>query len=201
MKNLTCSVLYGILLAPCLLLCSVPAQAANRVFLNGAEITGVRDQTFTGATVRIDRNGDIFIEAASHSVMPASKAAAKTDAGGPNASLSQRYYLVTQPSAKAPQCELKINVNGEEKRTVRPGASPQLIMEISAWLHAGDNEIHVTGPWCNGQLLPGATPARLIIGRGHEENKVVKVDTILLSVSVGTATHWPISERKLLLAQ
>lgn len=174
------------------------AAAAGSVYLNGVDITSVRDKTFKNATVRIDDNGDIHIDAPGYKVevvdtqkKAAEKAAKKEDPGGPNPALANHYYLVTQPSAggKA-QYDFVVTVNGVEKKLI-PAGSPQVILEISAWLDPGPNEVRLIGRKNVGEGRKSdseAHEARLIIGRGHVEDKIVKIDSILASLKVDASS-------------
>lgn len=165
---------------------------ARNVYLNGVDISNIRDQTFTKATVKIDAQGNIYITAPGYKVeirdpKPQEQApeTTKPDTGGPNSSLSNRYYLVTEPSPQGrAQYDFSILVNGVEKKTI-PAGSPQQIIEISAWLHPGDNEVVIRGV----KNLQGGRKSssssdkvRILVGLGHEQGKTVKIDKVLASV-------------------
>ena len=128
-----------------------PVQAfARSVFLNGVDISNVRNQTFKDATVSIDKDGNVRIEAPGYKVEvkdPAPSSGTPTapplSKGGPNPALQKKYYLITQPSTDGrAQYDFVVVVNGVEYKTIKAGTS-QVIMEISAWLRKGDNEVEI----------------------------------------------------------
>lgn len=192
---------------------STPAIAA-KVFFNGKEITpylkSLEGKSFEKVTVRVDANGDVRIEAPQYKVdfeEPAAAPAAAAPAvaapalgaavedpddspGGANAALQTRYYLVTKPSTDGKaQYDFLVYVNGQKRKTVAAGSS-QIIVEISAWLQPGDNEIKVVARKATGNGRLSYSPqdvAKLLIGRGHEEGKIVKIDALMHSVSVSAA--------------
>ena len=118
------------------------AASARSVYLNGVDISEVRSQTFDKAKVVIDKDGNIRIDAPQYDV----KVVPSTlnDRGGPNPALKKKYYLATQPSKGSKvQYDFVIQVNGKDRRLVKVDG-PQLIMEISAWLRKGTNDIKIT---------------------------------------------------------
>lgn len=168
--------------------------AAATVYLNGVDITSVRNKTFKNATVRIDGDGNVHIDAPGYKVEVKPQSESKTEKkpkkkeeeGGPNPQLDNHYYLVTQPSAGGrAQYDFIVTINGVEKKVIEAGSS-QVILEISTWLKPGPNEIRLTA---SKRLESGrkstseADEARLIVGRGHVENKIVKIDGILTSLT------------------
>jgi len=50
------------------LLVFAPVAMARSVFLNGVDISGVKNQTFKNATVTIDHNGDVHVTAKGYKV-------------------------------------------------------------------------------------------------------------------------------------
>ena len=192
----------SLVLALIAILGSTPAQA-RKVYLNGVDISAVRGQTFKEATVAIDSNGDIRISAPGYKVEVVDKTpteqspskpappVAVNDRGGPNPLLAKRYYLVTQPSTDGrAQYDFKLTVNGVERKRI-PAGTPQVIMEISAWLRVGEHEIVIAADKNleGGQKSTAATDqARIMIGTGGEEEKIVKIDRILVSMRVNAST-------------
>ena len=192
----------SLILALMVLLGTTAAQA-RKVYLNGVDISAVRGQTFKQATVAIDSNGDIRIDAPGYKVevvdqnqaekKPAKPipAAAADDRGGPNPLLTKRYYLVTQPSQDGrAQYDFELTVNGTARKKIRAG-TPQVIMEISSWLQVGENEIVIAANknLDGGQKSTSASDqARIMIGTGGEEAKIVKIDRILVSLRVDATT-------------
>lgn len=175
------------------LLAAPAALLARSVYLNGVDITHVKEQTFRNSTVHIDKDGNIHIDAPGYKVRvvdddddaaaarqarPAETAKA---AGGANPALSMRIYMTTMPSALA-QYDLLITVGGVQRKLIKAG-QPQVIMEISAWFRSGKNAVEV-------QAIKNMEGGRrsnspkdsvgLIIGAGREEDKVVKIQSVFV---------------------
>jgi hypothetical protein len=191
------------LLVVLIILTGATAAQARKVYLNGVDISAVRGQTFKQATVIIDSNGDIRIDAPGYKVEfvdqnQTEKAPTKAapppispDKGGPNSMLTKRYFLVTQPSqAGRAQYDFSVTVNGVKRKEIKAG-TPQIIMEMSSWLRVGDNEIVITA---NKNLEGGqkstspADEARIMIGTGHEEEKIVKIERIWARMKVNASS-------------
>jgi hypothetical protein len=173
------------------------AEARTRsVFLNGVDISDVRGQEFKKATVRLDEKGNVHIDAPGYKVQVvepgtgSTSTAATNDNGGKNLSLSKRYYLVTQPSVGGvAQYRFLVSINGHVRKDIQAG-SDQVIMEISAWLHLGENEIVIKAMKNLGEGRKSSSPkdvAKVIIGVGHEDGKVVKIDSIKGSVKANAS--------------
>ena len=172
-----------------------------------SDISTVRNKTFLRAEVTIDAAGNIRITAPQYDVKVVDgKAAEKlpNDRGGPNAALSKHYYLVTQPSASGrAQYDFSITVNGEEKKVVEAG-SPQVILEMSKWLKKGENEvvIRATKDLSAGrQSTSSSDRATVLVGIGHVENKIVKIDDIKTRLDVDASQTQPTTKHYVLIAE
>lgn len=186
------------------------AAHARSIYLNGVDISTVRNKKFLKAEVTIDAKGNVRIYAPQYNVKVVdapSQAAAQAvpnDRGGPNTALSKRYYLVTQPSPRGrAQYDFAITVNGEKKKVIKAGSS-QVIMEISKWLHKGENEIIIKANKDTAGGRKSMSPsdkASVIVGVGHVENKIVKIDLIKTRVDVDAAKTQPISKHYVLTAE
>ncbi len=191
------------LLVVLIVLTGATAAQARKVYLNGVDISAVRGQTFKQATVIIDSTGDVRIDAPGYKVElvdqnQTEKAPAKAtpptispDPGGPNSMLTKRYFLVTQPSQLGrAQYDFSVTINGVKRKEIRVG-TPQIIMEMSSWLRVGDNEIVITASKNleGGQKSTSpADEARIMIGTGHEEEKIVKIERIWASMKVNASS-------------
>jgi hypothetical protein len=169
---------------------AAPFASARNVYLNGVEIGDLRGQTFKDATVYIDDVGDVHINSDRYKVevvdedgKPGGAASAvdEQDAAGANPQLRQRYFLVTKPSpAGRAQYDVAIKVNGVQRRVVKAG-DKELIIEVSAWFKAGSNtvELVATKNLRGGRASTSSDDkARIILGAGHEDGSIVKVDVI-----------------------
>ncbi len=175
-KHAVILVLAVLLAAPC-------ALAAGKLFLNGVDITGVKDRSFKNVkAVQIDANGDIHMDAPQYEVKVMETGGNAAAAGGDAnaAGLSGRYYLATTGPGKRVQYDLTIAVNGVERLVIK-ASDNATIEEITGWLQKGDNTILVTA---RKQLGAGRLSTAkddvltLMIGTGHVENKVVKIDRL-----------------------
>lgn len=129
------------------------AAMAEGLFLNGVPIDGVRDQVFEDATVRIDSQGNVHIDAPKYRVTGASTSTPSvTDTDGDSngdsngsssrsGRLSRRYFVVTQQtSVGATQYDIDVFVNARWVRKLR-GDEAQVVAEITEYLRPGRNSI------------------------------------------------------------
>ena len=185
---------------------AVRAAEARSVYLNGFDISEIRDQKFEKVNVFIDKDGNVRIEGSQYDVKVVPPAEnTLNDRGGPNPSLSKKYYLVTQPpkSAAKVQYDFTIKVNGIDKRLVASDG-PQVILEISKWLKKGENEIVITAEknLAGGRKSFSASDtSALLIGTGHEESKIVKIDMIKADVRVNGGTLETVEKRFVIIAE
>ena len=167
-----------------------PMASDRNVYLNGVEIPDLRNQTFKDATVYIDDVGDVHIDSSRYKVEVvdedgkpggAASEVKENDAAGANPQLRQRYFLVTKPSEGGrAQYDVVIKVNGVVRRTIK-AADPQLIIEVSAWFKAGSNtvELIATKNMRGGRKsFSSDDRARIILGAGHEDSEIVKIDDV-----------------------
>ena len=180
--------------------------AARSVYLNGFDISDIRDQKFEKVNVTIDQDGNVRIEGKQYDVkvVPPSQNALN-DRGGPNPALKEKYYLVTQPpkgGAKV-QYDYVVTVNGKDRRRISSDA-PQLILEISAWLKKGVNDIKVTATKSvtgGRKSFSAQDTAALLVGTGHVENKIVKIDRITMEVRVDGSGMQTVEKRFVIAAE
>jgi len=167
------------------LIAVAPAAMARKVFLNGVDITGVKNQTFKNATVHIDENGDIHLSAPGYKVQlvdadPGSEPADEANPdGGANPLLRMRLFLATNPSPGGrAQYDLSVSVNGVLRKQIKAGSSA-VIMEVSAWFKKGDNKVDVTATKNLGdgrKSVSSADELQLLIGAGTDEDSKVKIN-------------------------
>jgi hypothetical protein len=167
------------------------------IFLNGANIDGVRSQTFERCTaVRVDEKGDVHLDCPGYQVeTPRDEkgAAPAPQTGAPAiplaaaslapAQLGKRYWLVTeQVDGGAAQYDVDVFVNSKWVRKVKSGEE-QIVMEITKLLQPGQNKLlfaarkHLEA----GRRSSSAQAAlRLIVGEGEAGNGKVMIDNPLL---------------------
>ena len=89
-----------------------------------------------------------------------------------------------------------------ERKTVKAGDS-QLIMEISAWLEKGANDIVITAKKNTDggrRSVSTADKAALVIGAGHEEGTIVKLDVVHVKLKVNASQVIDLEKRSTLNA-
>jgi hypothetical protein len=147
------------------------AASAADVFINGENVTGIRNVTLASARVRIDEQGNVHVDAPGYTVRrvdlpagpdagpgrapPGRIAAAGPPQGGrpsPVAGaasapglppLARRYYLVTSQTVPGmAQFDLEVFVNGASVARARGDADP-LIDLLNRHLRPGTNEVRI----------------------------------------------------------
>jgi hypothetical protein len=166
------------------LLAIAPAAMARKVFLNGVDITGLKNKTFKNATVHIDENGDIHLNAPGYKVQvvdsdPGSQPATEADPeGGANPLLRMRLFLATNPSPGGrAQYDLNVTVNGVVRKVIEAG-SPAVVMEVSSWFKKGANTVTVTATKDTAggrKSVSSADELQLLIGFGDDTGKKVQM--------------------------
>jgi len=161
-----------------------PAAMARKVYLNGVDITGLKNKTFKNATVTIDENGDIHLNAPNYKVElvdadPGSEPTSEAGPdGGANPALRMRLFLATNPSPGGrAQYDLHVKVNGVQRKVIKAGSSP-LVMEVSAWFKKGSNAVTVTAIKDTSGGRKSVSPSdelQLLIGFGDDTGKKVQM--------------------------
>jgi hypothetical protein len=159
------------------------------VYVNGVDVGDLRGQIFKNATVTIDDNGDIHIDAPGYKIevvdqdnKPMGTAGPTADARtGENPQLSTKYFLAIKPmDAGRAQYDVVVSTNGVERKVIKAG-DPELIIEVSAWLHPGNNSIEIAARknLAGGRKSTSAADSvRVVIGTGHVEGTLVKIDDV-----------------------
>jgi hypothetical protein len=161
---------------------------AREVYVNGVNVGSLRNQTFKDATVTIDENGDIRIDAPRYEIDVVDEkdrvmgtANGSDDQTGRNPQLQKRYFLAAQPAdGGRAQYDIVIKINGIERRVVKAG-DPEVIVEVSAWLKAGHNTVEIAARKNLAGGRKSTSPSdsvRVVVGPGHEEGKIVKIDGV-----------------------
>ncbi len=98
--------------------------------------------------------------------------------------------MVTQPSPSGrAEYDFVFSVNGVERKVIKAG-TPQIIMEISVWMHKGENEVVIEAKKNLSTSRKSSSPsdaAKIMVGQGHEENKIVKIDSVKAKVQVNAS--------------
>ncbi len=158
------------------------------VYVNGVDVGDLRGQTFKNATVFIDDNGDIHIDAPGYKIEVVDQdnrtmgtTGAQGASTGANPALQEKYFLAVKPAdAGRAQYDVVISVNGVERKVIKAGDA-ELILEVSAWLKAGPNAVEIAARKNVAGGRKSTSPAdsvRVVIGTGHEEGTLVKIDEV-----------------------
>ena len=161
---------------PLLLALLAPAHA-GAIYINGIRGDDLREKQFTDCTVRIDKDGNVWIDAPHYSIKvvepTATDDAPAPPAGGVQVAVA-RYWMVTEDNQSTGNV-VEVFVNGVFARRIRSG-DPQLILDVGPWLRPGANEIRMTA-------LPG-TPGggimHVYLGEGTNNRGTVKVEKLVV---------------------
>jgi hypothetical protein len=168
---------------------AAPASAGPSVTLNGVAIDGVTSQRFENCTVTIDGQGNIHIEAKGYAVKGAGATpppAHAAEVRPPPGKVTRRYFLATEQGAPGAQYDLAIFINALWIREVK-ATEPQLVMEITKYLHPGPNKVTLAatkriGP--EGRLASAAdVQLKVVIGEGNVGGGHVMIDVPLVETA------------------
>jgi len=177
------------LLAPVLglgLLGSAPAAAKDvKVYVNGTNAAGMKDFQFKAVDVRIDADGNIWIDAPRYRIqveVPAGGAPAQTTAPAPEAAAAPvpagHHWLVTQDAASTGQ-DIEVLINGTSVREIRSGQA-QLILDIGEFLKTGSNVVTFRPL---GTEAPSGGALKIHLGEGSNDSGTLKMQNPQLTYS------------------
>jgi hypothetical protein len=200
--------LLALALAAVALASAAPAVAGPSITLNGVAIDGVADQRIENATIVIDAQGNVHIEARGYAVhaagerLTASPAAGETGAAAP-AALTRRYFLATEHAPPGTQYDLAIFINAQWIREVK-ASEPQVVMEITRDLRPGPNKL-VLAPTkrVQGERLSTSPQVALkvVVGEGNVGGDHVMIDNPLVEMTRTAADVEDRAEEHVLVAR
>lgn len=192
---------------------SAPALAAPSITLNGVAIDGVTDQKFENATVVIDGQGNVHIEARGYAVRggaaeaspppppiepqqagsgggvpvpPATPGAAPGLAPDPGpGKITRRYFLAAEQTPPGPQYDLGIFINAQWIREVKAN-EPSTVLEITKYLRPGPNKLTLAATKrLGGERLAFTKDVALkvVVGEGDVGGDHVMIDVPLVEMS------------------
>jgi hypothetical protein len=145
---------------------------AGSVYVNGVKADGLRNQEFKDVNVKIDGNGNVYVDAPNYTVQvvdPTPVNPPPRVAG--DAAPVGKYWVVTEDSQSSGNT-VELVINGNLVRRVASG-EPQLILDIGPYLRVGDNSVTITA-------IPGAQPAggpfHVYIGTGSNDSGTVRMN-------------------------
>jgi len=181
---------------------------AGSVFLNGVRIDSVRGQTFEKATVRIDDQGNVHIDAPHYAVRtesvpapapaaapapaPVAPAPAPVAAPAPAPApvqepapthITRRYWLVTeQDTPGATGYDIDLYVNSQWVRKLR-NVESQVVTELTGNLQPGKNTVTFMARKQEGAGDSSGSRGqvfRILIGEGNMGGSHVMLDNVLV---------------------
>lgn len=187
----------------------VSAAAGPSITLNGVAIDGATSQRIENATVVIDAQGNLHIEARGYAVHAAGErpagtppAAGETGAAAP-AALTRRYFLATEHAPPGTQYDLAIFINAQWIREVK-ASEPQVVMEITRYLRPGPNKL-VLAPTkrVQGERLSTSPQVALkvVVGEGNVGGDHVMIDNPLVEMTRTAADVEDRAEEHVLVAR
>jgi hypothetical protein len=166
-----------------LLVGALPA-VAGEVFLNNVNVTGVTNQTFEKAKVRIDGRGDVYIEAPGYSVQKVSVGNAQAQPVS-EGTLSRKYFLVTEQAVPGmAEYNIELFINSRFIRTLK-SSDEQIVADITKYLHPGGNTVTLQAKktYANPNAPRSHSKAhffRVIIGEGQAGGDSVVIENPLI---------------------
>lgn len=161
---------------------------AGGVYLNGVSIDGVTSQEFkTVKGVKIDAQGNVFIDAPAYKIEGGAGPTAPSAVGGGGV-VSKRYFLVTEvPAGGKHDYDIDVFVNAKWIRKIR-AEDDQLVMEVSNFLRTGQNRVvfRATKRAKRQSFSPEHTVS-IVIGEGNMGGDQVMIDNPLLEFKKSAA--------------
>lgn len=183
----------AIALVAALICAAGPARAAPAITLNGVPIDGATGQRIENATVVIDEQGAVHIQAAGYAVKTPAVPGARAAGGAAVAveppavdgQLTRRYFLVTEHAAPGTQFDLAVFINTQWIREVK-AIEPQVVMEITRYLRSGPNRLVLATTRRTQGDRASTSPEvalKVIVGEGNVGGDHVTIDAPLLEAS------------------
>ena len=160
------------------LLLTLSAMAQDRLlYVNGVQADGLRGYEFKAVNVRIDDQGNVWVDAPQYRVeVQGSATSASSTSAAPAAAPMGHYWLVTQDNQSQGH-EIEVLVNGALVQKIRSGDA-QLILDIGKYLKVGSNTIvfnAMPATKLDGGIL------NIYVGTGSNDSGTLNLDTPTIS--------------------
>jgi hypothetical protein len=186
-------------------LLAATAQAETEVTLNGVRIDGVINQRIDNATVFIDAQGNIHIEAKGYLVRqiggPGQAGAGDGRTGAPE-KLERRYFLVAeQPDRDGAGYDVAVFVNQKWLRDIKAGEA-QVALEVTKHLRPGPNKVVLAATRATASRRGGREAVlRVVVGEGTAAGDQVAIETPLVEMNRNAAESDSFTEEYQLVAR
>jgi hypothetical protein len=178
------------------------AAAARSVYLNEVkidEVEGLKNLKIEKASVRIDDQGDVHIDAPGYAVKvvdPGSRAGGQAEEG--EAKLTRHYFLVTEQTAPGlTDFDIDVYVNAKWVRKLR-NDEPQVYTELTRYLSPGKNSVLLSAkkkaPDGVHRSLSADHVFRVVIGEGNIGGDHVMIDRPVVDFKASAADAADISK-------
>lgn len=160
-----------------------PSAWAGALYVNGVRADSLRNMELKDVDVRIDADGNIWVDAPRYTIevvapgdpppvahTPAPPVTAPAPSS-PGALAAGTWWLVSDDNSSTGQV-VDVYINGVLVTTLRSG-DPQLLMDVSRYLHRGNNQVLFTAR--PGQ--PGGGLLDLYLGSGSNDSGTLNLNT------------------------
>lgn len=152
-------------------LIAAPAHAAGTVYVNGVRADALKDFDFKEVDVRIDEDGNVWIEAPQYRIeVQEPTSSANPDLKPGEGVPTGKYWLVTQDNQSKGHT-IEVMVNGVVVKKIDSG-QPQVILDLQPHLMRGVNNVTFNA-------MPGSPEGGLLlvyVGTGSQEGGLVQLD-------------------------
>lgn len=181
-------------------------RAETEVTLNGVRIDGVTNQRIDNATVFIDEQGNIHIEAKGYAVRQIGGAGQAGAGDGRTAApekLERRYFLVAeQPPRDGPGYDVAVFINQKWIRDIKAGEA-QVVLEVTKHLRPGANKVVLAATRSASAARRGGREVelRVVVGEGAADGEQVTIETPLVEMIRNAAENESFTEEYQLVAR
>ncbi len=163
---------------------ATPAMAVD-VYLNGNKITGYQDVDFGKVKVKLDKAGNVFIDAPDFKVQEVGGGAQANPTPPPvkpppnPAGLSKQYFIVTEGSQPG-GCgyDVKLMINNQYVKTLSDNI-PQHVVELNEFLKKGANSVSFLAKREGRTAKTVGDTFTLMIGVGNAKGGQLSIEEVL----------------------
>ena len=155
------------------------SEAAD-VYLNGVKVTGLSNQSFADAKVRLDDKGNVHITVEGVTVQAQGDGASSGNTGQQKGALSKVYWLISEKSAVGmTQYDIDVHINGQFVTRVKSADSKQVVMNVTKFMTPGTNRIDFTAVKSLGAGRKSFSPdhyLKLLLGEGAKSGQSLMIE-------------------------